>query len=161
MCRQWHLLHILARCSLLWQGNQGKVSEKAGRHHDLNVLPRYAPQGRIAANRCFAASCCLIALDQPGSVEQCQDLLHRRCLHGGKITMHFCLYVERSIGEERQTSGITKSDPGSEVASDAHFEQAWGHCMREKRHRGQHESGQSSQHGEMDRVIQLHFSFPW
>lgn len=51
-------------------------------------------------------------------------------------------------------------DPGGEVENDAHFEPAWGHGVREKGRRRQHESSQSSQHGGMDRVIQLHFSFP-
>src|SRR5260370_41820326 len=79
--------HILALCSILWQGNRGKAHEKAGRQHALDVLPRYATQRRIAAKRCFTASWCLIVLDRPGSVKQCQDMLHRSCLHGGKITV--------------------------------------------------------------------------
>ena len=52
-------------------------------------------------------------------------------------------------------------DTGGEVENNAHFERAWGHGVREKGDRRQHESGQSSQHGGMDRVIQLYFSFPW
>ena len=81
--------HILALCSILWQGNRGKVNEKAGRQHALNVLPRYAAQCRIAAKRCFTASWCLVAFNRPGSVKQCQDMLHKHCLRGGKITVIF------------------------------------------------------------------------
>src|SRR6266496_5364874 len=79
--------HILALCSILWQGNRGKVHERAGRQHALDALPRYATQCRIAAKRCLTTAWGPIALNQPGSVELCQDMLHRSCLHGGKITL--------------------------------------------------------------------------
>jgi hypothetical protein len=78
--------HMLALCSIFWQAHLRKASEKGRRQYSFNVLPRYATQCGIAAKRCFTASCCLIALDQPGSVEIGQDMLHKRCLHGGKIT---------------------------------------------------------------------------
>jgi D5 N terminal like len=78
--------HILALCSIWWQGNQGKSERKSMKQCSIDVLPRYATQCRITAKRCFRASCCLIALDRPGSVGKCQDMLHRRGLHGGKIT---------------------------------------------------------------------------
>src|SRR5712691_10735296 len=74
--------HILALCSILWQGKRGKVQERAGRQHALDALPRYATQCRIAAKRCFTTAWGPIALNQPGSVELCQDMLHRSCLHG-------------------------------------------------------------------------------
>ncbi len=79
--------HMLALCSIFWQAHLRKASEKGRRQYSFNVLPRYATQCGIAAKRCFTASCCLIALDQPGSVEIGQDMLHKRCLHGGKITI--------------------------------------------------------------------------
>src|SRR5579871_939892 len=79
--------HILALCNILWQRNRGKVSEKAGRYHVLDALPRYATQHGITAKRCFRALCYLIALDRPGSVKLCQDMLHRHCQQRGKITV--------------------------------------------------------------------------
>jgi hypothetical protein len=53
----------------------------------FDLLPRYATQCRIAAKRCFTASCYLMALNRPGSVEVGQDMLHKRCLQRGKITV--------------------------------------------------------------------------
>jgi len=34
--------HILALCSILWQGNQEKVSERVTKRYSINAVPRYA-----------------------------------------------------------------------------------------------------------------------
>lgn len=65
----------------------GKNERKAERWYALDALPRYATQYRSAAKICFIALCCLVALDWPVSVERCHDMLHKRCLQGGKITL--------------------------------------------------------------------------
>src|SRR6266568_8253730 len=72
--------HILALCSILWQGNQEKVSERATKRHSINALPRYASQYGIAAKRCYRTPCRLLVLDRLVSVRQCQEMLQRRCI---------------------------------------------------------------------------------
>src|SRR5450759_4348239 len=72
--------HIVARKS-------EKSEQKRGKSRSLDALPQYTTQYGIAAKRCFRARCCLMALDRPGSVKLCQDMLHRRGQHGGKITV--------------------------------------------------------------------------
>jgi hypothetical protein len=65
------------------------LSEIPGRKMFSEVLLhlRSHHRGCGRTKRCFTASGCPIALNRPGSVEIGQDMLHKRCLHGGKITV--------------------------------------------------------------------------